>query len=175
MTKPVMEEVQDDSDPFHLAELIDKELQKPKVMGVPSGEKESSLSDFPPGFSLQVSLESLKDPGVAGDDEPGVAVPENYDSNLPRTPILPSSFDGLVASCPDKGATKEGEGITVTSGDDSEIGSREGKSFLQHSVSVLEKLDSAIAVGKALGWDMAGCEATLNKIIEDHGACKGLK
>ncbi|KAL4576563.1 hypothetical protein LXL04_012659 [Taraxacum kok-saghyz] len=163
MKKPIIKEAQDDSDSFHLAELIDKELQKPKVMGVPSGEKEPSLSDFPPSFSPQVSLESLKDPGVAGDDEPGVAVPKNYDSNLPRTPISPSSFDGPVASYPDKGATKEGEGITVTSGDDSEIGSREGKPFLQHSVSILEKLDSAIAVGKALGWDMAGCEATLKK------------
>ena len=36
--------------------------------------------------------------------------------------------------------------------------------------SIVEKLDSAIAVGLALGWDMSGCIRNLEDIIAENGA-----
>lgn len=39
------------------------------------------------------------------------------------------------------------------------------KSILHQSFSVVEKIDNAIAVGYALGWDMSVCVNTLKKII----------
>ncbi|KAL4562172.1 hypothetical protein LXL04_034366 [Taraxacum kok-saghyz] len=128
-----------DSDPFEIAELIDKELQKPKTTSAMSEEQEVNNVGFPPGFDPMVSAEGAMRMGDVSTEDVGDVLPENYVDDLPRTPVLP---DVTVAQ---DGFSEPRMG--VDGGDDGGKRVAHENPFLKHTVSVLEKLDSAIGVG----------------------------
>ncbi|GJW39205.1 RNA-directed DNA polymerase, eukaryota, reverse transcriptase zinc-binding domain protein [Tanacetum coccineum] len=73
-------------------------------------------------------------------------------------PVFPP---GYTPPMPAVSVPKEGDIIDKPKGD--------GEASKQPGFSVIEKFESAIAVGNDFGWDMTSCEHTLESIIAENG------
>ncbi|KAL4592658.1 hypothetical protein LXL04_005661 [Taraxacum kok-saghyz] len=140
-----------DSDPFHLASLIAKTTTNKK-----DRKEEKTTDNYP--HNIESNFGSLKFP-------PGFTPSRTSEASI--------------------GATNERQGASVeVMKDDSPLlqessptnsYSLDKSKFLHQSCSVIEKLDSVIAVGQALGWNMNGCVKTLERIINENGATTGFQ
>ena len=169
------DKVEMDSDPFNVGPLIDQVFWQKETkfynpekcysdvpMDVePIGSSSKSSMSAPPGFSLKggCRLDVRKD-----------------GEGLPRTPVY---GDGtrtppMVIQDPPNGA-QTGANSEVLIDVEVKSVAMEERGSKNNPFSIIEKLDSAIAVGQALGWDMTGCVRTLEKIIAENGDLKCYK
>ncbi|KAL4555552.1 hypothetical protein LXL04_038174 [Taraxacum kok-saghyz] len=143
----------EDSDPFNLGQLIEH-------FGGQKGDGDdvrlASEGDLlgPPGFTSKIRAE---DAAV----ERGVpTTPVHGDGT--RTPTVMADFLANDLGQP----TSNGDPDLV----DVEVRQVEARQLPpMKPFSIVEKLDSAIAVGLALGWDMSGCIRNLEEIIMENG------
>ncbi|KAL4591997.1 hypothetical protein LXL04_004975 [Taraxacum kok-saghyz] len=128
----------EDSDPFHLASLIAKSTAKKKEQ-----QKEENLTINDPE-NIESNFGSLKfplgfTPTRIGEESTGATNEQQVASGFVKDdPPLVQETSPTTSYSLDKSKSK----------------------FLHQSCSVLEKLDSVIAVGQALGWNMDGCVKT---------------
>ena len=114
---------------------------------VPAQDKSSSSIPFPPGFTPQVSLA----------DSVGPTHGFSQSGSSKKVPLEEVAVSATYKSTP------------------SAMLNSDNPKILTQSFSVVENLDSVIAVGQALGWDMTRCIKTLHDIINENGAHSGFQ
>ena len=146
-----------DSDPFNLAPLIAQATRK-------TGED---------NVDVGVTAAVLPAEGVPG------GMPVDYDQEVASASkefppgFTPSPSVECNAS-PKDDVDHDAKDADDTTGSFSSAAVGNSKVLIQ-SFSVVEKLDSVISVGQALGWDMTGCINTLREIINENGASIGFQ
>ncbi|KAL4560965.1 hypothetical protein LXL04_033123 [Taraxacum kok-saghyz] len=146
-----------DSDPFNLAPLIAQATRKTGEANVDVG----------------VTTAVLPAEGVPG----GMPVDSDQEVASASKEFLPGFTPCPSVECnasPKDVVDHDAPGAADTPGSFSSAAVGNSKVLIQ-SFSVVEKLDSVIAVGKALGWDMTGCINTLRQIITENGASIGFQ
>ncbi|GKF10257.1 hypothetical protein Tco_0048183, partial [Tanacetum coccineum] len=87
------------------------------------------------------------------------------DSIQDTDPVFPP---GYTPPMPTVSVLKEGNIINKPKGDESKVIHSISEASKQLGFFVIEKLESAIAVGNDFGWDMISCEHALESIIAEN-------
>nr|GEV53902.1 RNA-directed DNA polymerase, eukaryota [Tanacetum cinerariifolium] len=166
-----------DSDPFHLALLIEKVLGGPReeIRNMKPHNTiiedevlvEDSIQDsdpvFPPGYTPPM-------PAVSVPEEGGTTDKPKDDSEALSKDM--GDVDGIHTTPVHVVFEHKSESKLLEPISESKVIHSISEATKQPEFSVVEKLESAIVVGTAFRWDMTGCEHTLESIIAKNGETK---